>query len=217
MAGVVIAGGHTVQDKEPKYGLAAAGFVQLEEMFTKGGAKVGDLLYLTKPLGFGTITTALKQEKADPKDLAAAVKWMVKLNKDASLAGRKSGVRGATDITGYSFIGHAAEMADASQTGLQFQLARIPILTEARKYAEGMIFPGGAYDNRHHYEGRVKFECEISESQRMLLFDPQTSGGLLLAVPENKVQVFEEEARRLGQAAWQVGRVLAGNGITIIQ
>lgn len=217
MAGVVIAGGHTVQDKEPKYGLVTAGFVKLDEMFTKGGAKAGDLLYLTKPLGFGTVTTALKQEKVEPQDLAAAVKWMVKLNKDASLAGRKAGVKGATDITGFSLIGHAVEMADASKVALQFILGRIPILPEAKNYAEWMIFPGGAYDNRHHYEERVKFECPITEAQRMLLFDPQTSGGLLLAVPESKAQVFEEEARRLGQAAWQVGGVHTGSGITVTQ
>ncbi len=217
LAGVVIAGGHTVQDKEPKYGLVVAGFVNLKEMFTKGGAKPGDKLYLTKPIGFGTITTALKQQKADPKDLEAAVKWMTRLNRDASLAARKAGVKGATDITGYSLMGHASEMMEASKVALEFDLARIPILAEAKKYAEAMIFPGGAYDNRHHYEDMVRIECPITEAQKMMLFDPQTSGGLLLAVPEDNVRVFEEEARRLGQAAWQVGSVVAGNGITILQ
>ena len=114
-AGAVIAGGHTIQDKEPKYGLVVAGFVDPRRMFTKGGAVPGDRLYLTKPLGFGTITTALKRELVRAKDLAEAVGWMVRLNRDASLAASECGVRGATDITGYAFIGHALELANASQ------------------------------------------------------------------------------------------------------
>ena len=214
-AGVVIGGGHTVQDKEPKYGLVVAGFVSLKEMFTKGGARAGDKLYLTKPIGFGTITTALKQQKADPEDVAAAVKWMTTLNREASLAARKAGVKGATDITGYSLIGHACEMATASKVGLQFELSRIPVLPEAKKYAEQMIFPGGAYDNRHHYEPSVQFDCPISDSQRMLLFDPQTSGGLLLAVPVESAPVFEAEMKRQNLEFWQVGSVVSGSGIRI--
>ena len=214
-AGVVIGGGHTVQDKEPKYGLVVAGFVNLKEMFTKGGARAGDKLYLTKPLGFGTITTALKQQKANPEDVAAAVKWMTSLNQAASLAARKAGVKGATDITGYSLIGHASEMASASGVGLQFELSRIPILTEAKKYAEQMIFPGGAYDNRHYYERLVRFECPITEVQRMLLFDPQTSGGLLLAIPAENASVFEAEMGQHNLAFWQIGSVIPGSGICI--
>ncbi len=214
-AGVVIAGGHTVKDREPKYGLAAAGFVVLNEMFTKGGSRAGDLLYMTKPLGFGTITTALKQERVEPADLAEAVKWMTTLNDKASKAGRKAGVKGATDITGYALIGHASEMAKASAVRLEFEFARIPILAEAGKYAEQSIFPGGAYDNRHHNEGLVRFDCPLSEAERMMLFDPQTSGGLLLAVAEEKAAVFEAEAHRLGQEHWQVGRVVDGKGIRI--
>jgi len=214
-AGVVIGGGHTVQDKEPKYGLVAAGFVSLKEMFTKGGAKTGDKLYLTKPIGFGTITTALKQQKVDPEDLAAAVKWMTKLNREASLVGRKASVKGATDITGYSLLGHASEMATASGVGLEFEFSCIPVLPEAKKYAEQMIFPGGAYDNRHHYENLVRFNCPITEAQRMLLFDPQTSGGLLMAIPTEKVSIFEAEMGHLNQAFWQVGNVVSGSGIQI--
>jgi selenide,water dikinase len=128
-AGVVVAGGHTVQDKEPKYGMVVVGFVDLEKMFTKAGAKPGDRLYLTKPLGFGTITTALKQDKVQSADLAEAVRWMTRLNKDASTAARQAGVQGATDVTGYSFLGHASEMARASGVGFQFKFDEIPLLT----------------------------------------------------------------------------------------
>lgn len=214
-AGVIIAGGHTVQDKEPKYGLVVVGFVDLDKMFTKGGAHPGDVLYLTKPLGFGTITTALKQEKADAVDLAVAVNWMVTLNDAASEAGQKAGVRGATDITGYGLIGHASEMAKASHVSLEFEVCNLPVLPNARKYADQMIFPGGAYDNRHHYEHLVQIEGSLDEAHKMLFFDPQTSGGLLLAVPPGNTAIFEAEMSRLGGAFWQVGRVAEGEGIRL--
>jgi selenide,water dikinase len=215
-AGVVIAGGHTVQDKEPKYGLVVAGMVTLAEMFTKGGAEPGDLLYMTKPLGFGTITTALKQQKVNAEDLALAVDWMTRLNKNASIVARKAGVKGATDITGFSLIGHASEMADASSVEMQFEFTQIPILSEAKKYAQQGIFPGGAFDNRHHYEPIVTFDTEIEEWQRMLLFDPQTSGGLLIAVPRENVSIFEGEMRKGESPFWRVGRVVEGTGIRIL-
>lgn len=214
-AGVVIAGGHTVQDKEPKYGLVVAGFVTLNKMFTKAGALPGDLIYITKPIGFGAITTALKQERVDMSDLAIAVKWMTTLNDIASWSGRQASVRSATDITGYALIGHASEIAQASRVQLQFELAKIPILPEAQKYADQMIFPGGAYNNRSHYESLVSFDCAITEPQRMLLFDPQTSGGLLLIVPVQNALVFEQEMHQQNQAFWKVGQVAAGSGIRV--
>lgn len=215
-AGVVIAGGHTVQDQEPKYGLVAAGFVDLEKMFTKAGAKAGEVLYLTKPLGFGTITTALKQEKVQPEDLAVAVGWMTKLNKNGSIAARLAGVHGATDITGYSFLGHGFEMAHASHVGFRIHFDDIPILENAIKYAQQFIFPGGAFDNRSHFMASVQFVKKLSDPLQMLLFDPQTSGGLLLAVPPQNIAVFESSAKALGQPFWRVGEVVQGEGITIL-
>lgn len=214
-AGVVIAGGHTVQDKEPKYGLVVLGFVELDKMFTKAGALPGDALYVTKPLGFGTITTALKREKADAVDLAAAVKWMVMLNDVASEAGQKAGVRGATDITGYALMGHASEMAKASHVKLEFEVCDIPILPNARKYADQLIFPGGAYDNLHHYEKFVQMDNPLDEAHKMLFFDPQTSGGLLMAIPQGNTTIFEAEMARLGGSFWRVGRVTEGEGIRL--
>lgn len=151
----------------------------------------------------------------DEADLAVAVEWMVRLNKHASRAARKAAVKGATDITGYSLLGHATEMANASKVKLQFELSRIPVLPEAQNYAAQNIFPGGAYDNRHHFEPLVQFDCPISDSQRMLLFDPQTSGGLLLAVPVENAQVFETEMKQQNQEFWQVGSVVTGSGIQI--
>ena len=156
-AGVVIAGGHTIQDKEPKYGLVVIGFVHPEQMLTKGGLRAGDRLVLSKPLGFGVTTTALKRGQADPADVAEAVGWMKRLNRGAAELAVEFGLRGGTDITGYSLLGHAAEMAAASGVGLHFQYSRIPFISGARKYAEEWTFPGGASDNALYFGEQVHF------------------------------------------------------------
>jgi selenide,water dikinase len=215
-AGVVIAGGHTVKDKEPKYGLVVVGFVDPRKMLSKGGLKVGDALVLTKPLGFGVTTTALKQQKADEHDIAEAVTWMKKLNKTASRLANEFGLRGGTDITGYGLLGHGMEMAEASNISLQFNFASIPFISGARKYAEQWIFPGGAVDNKKHFESKVKFADDIGQPDRMLLFDPQTSGGLLLGVPPDQLDSFLAQAREVDQAAWVIGGVQAGTGIQVL-
>lgn len=214
-AGVVIAGGHTVQDKEPKYGLVAAGFVHPDGMITKGGARAGDTLVLTKPLGFGVTTTALKQEKAAPSDVVEVVTWMKKLNRQASKFAASFKLRGGTDVTGYSLLGHGLEMADASGVGFQLEMDQIPFISGARKYAHLWTFPGGASDNYHFFGGRVKFASRISDEDRMLLFDPQTSGGLLLAVPNQKVEGFLERAEEENLQAWVIGKVVPGLGIEV--
>jgi selenide,water dikinase len=215
-AGVVIAGGHTVKDKEPKYGLVVIGFVDPRKMLSKGGLKVGDALVLTKPLGFGVTTTALKQQKAYEQDVLEAITWMKQLNKTASQLANEFGLQGGTDITGYSLLGHGMEMAEASGVSLQFNFERIPFISGARKYAEQGIFPGGAFDNKKHFESNVKFSESIDEPNQMLLFDPQTSGGLLLGVSRDKVDHFLGRAREAKQAAWVIGNVEAGTGIKVL-
>ena len=214
-ARVVIAGGHTVKDKEPKYGLVVIGFVDPRKMLSKGGLKVGDALILTKPLGFGVTTTALKQQKADDQDVQEAITWMKRLNKVASQLAIEFNLRGGTDITGYSLLGHGMEMAEASGVALQFDFATIPFISGARTYAEQGIFPGGAFDNKKYFEEKVGFVDVIDEPNQMLLFDPQTSGGLLLGVPADRVDSFLARARELDQPAWKVGEVQAGSGIQI--
>ena len=214
-AGVVIAGGHTVKDPEPKYGLVVVGFVDPRRMISKGGLKAGDALVLTKPLGMGVTTTALKREQAEAKDLVEAVAWMKRLNKDAGQLANEFSLTGGTDITGYSLLGHAMEMADASGVTLQFDFANIPFISCARKYADMGCFPGGAFDNKMYFEARVAFADALDEQSRMLLFDPQTSGGLLLGVPKEKVESFLVRAGETGQAAWVVGRVETGAGIEV--
>ena len=214
-AGVVIAGGHTVKDKEPKYGLVVIGFVHPRHMLSKGGLSIGDMLVLTKPLGFGVTTTALKQGKAHEEDVIEAVQWMKRLNNTASQLANEFGLRGGTDITGYSLLGHGLEMAEAAGVSLKLSFAEIPFISGARRYAEQDIFPGGAFDNKKYFEAKVNFSSSMNEPDQMLLFDPQTSGGLLLGVPHEKLDLFLARARELDQAAWVIGRVETGTGITI--
>jgi selenide,water dikinase len=214
-AGVVIAGGHTVKDKEPKYGLVVIGFVDPRKMLSKGGLKVGDALVLTKPLGGGMTTTALKQQKASEEDVKEVIEWMSRLNKTAGQLAVEFDLRGGTDITGFGFLGHGLEMAQASGVMLSIENSQIPLLSGARGYAEKGIFPGGAFDNKAHVGESVKFDKAIYEPSQMLLFDPQTSGGLLLGVPQGKLEAFQKRAAELNQPAWVVGEVRKGQGIEV--
>ena len=215
-AGVVVAGGHSIQDKEPKYGLIVLGFVDPARMLTKGGVKAGDVLLLSKPLGFGVTTTALKQDKADLTDVSEVVGWMKRLNKAVSELAVEFDLRSATDITGYSLLGHGLEMTQASGVGLRFYYSRIPFTRGAARYAHEWIFPGGAFDNRLYFSPAVKFSPEIDEANQILLFDPQTSGGLLLAVPREKLDAFLRRAAQVGQVLWEIGEATAGQGIEVL-
>lgn len=213
-AGVVIAGGHTVKDKEPKYGLVAVGFVHPQKIIGKGGLKAGDALVLTKPLGAGVTTTAIKQEKAAEEHVREVIEWMSRLNREAGQLAQEFGVRGGTDITGFGLLGHAAEMAEASGVSLHFDFTKIPLLSGARGYAERGIFPGGAFDNKGHFEKGVTF-AGLDEAAQMLLFDPQTSGGLLFGVAREKLDALLQRAGELGQPVWVVGEAREGAGIEV--
>jgi selenide,water dikinase len=215
-AGVAIAGGHTVQDAEPKYGLVVLGFAHPEKLLTKGGAQVGDSLVLTKPLGFGVTSTALKRQQARVEDVDEAVTWMKRLNKVASELAVEFGLRGGTDVTGYSLLGHGLEMAGASGVGLRFWYDKIPFLSGAHHYAAEWTFPGGASDNRLYFSPRVRFMAAVNEPSQMLLFDPQTSGGLLLSVPGHQLEAFCRQAARMKQSLWVVGEVVEGAGIEVV-
>jgi selenide, water dikinase len=215
-AGAVVVGGHTVQDKEPKFGLVALGFVDSRRILTKGGACPGDRLVLTKPLGFGVTTTALKREQAVPEDVAEVVAWMKRLNRAAAELAVEFELHGGTDITGYSLLGHGWEMAEASKVGLRFFFDRIPFVSCARKYAEAWTFPGGAADNSLYFSPHVDFNEKIDAGNQMLLFDPQTSGGLLLAVPAERIVAFLRRAAETGTPAWEVGEVTDSQRIEVV-
>jgi selenide, water dikinase len=214
-AGAVIAGGHTVKDREPKYGLVALGFVEPKRMLSKAGLRAGDKLVLTKPLGFGLVTTALKREQAEPSDVAEAVRWMSQLNAKAGQLAVDCALRGGTDVTGFGLLGHALEMATASGVGLEIEYSQIPFLQSAKKYAAQGAFAGGLIDNRSYFGPRVRFEERLTEAEQMMLFDPQTSGGLLLGVPADATDAFMQRAQALEQPVWLIGLVKAGNGIRV--
>lgn len=216
-AGAVVAGGHTVQDQEPKYGLVAIGLAQVADLITKTKAMKGDMLVLTKPLGTGVTTTALKKGAASAQDLDQVVDWMSRLNSTASQLALEFEVKAGTDITGFGFLGHAVELARASEVGLQFWLPAIPFLHGVKDYAHQGHFPGGSADNKMFFGEHISFDASIDEFQQMLLFDAQTSGGLLLAVPQARVESFMKQAQTLEQPAWLVGEVVEGTGIEVIK
>jgi selenide,water dikinase len=216
-AGVALAGGHTVQDKEPKYGLVVLGFVHPRKFLSKGGASAGDRLVLTKPLGFGTVSTAIKRELAQDDEISELVGWMKRLNRIAGELAVAFDLRGATDITGFGLLGHGFELASSSGAGLRLSFGSIPLTRGARKYAGEWVFPGGSLDNRAYYGEHVHFNPRIDEPGQMLLFDAQTSGGLLLCVPPEKLNALLDQAARLEQPAWVIGEVVPGQGIEVVE
>jgi selenide,water dikinase len=214
-AGGALAGGHTVDAKEPTYGLSVMGLVHPDRVLTKGGANPGDVLVLTKPLGVGIITTALKGEVADPAHVAAAVESMKKLNRQAARLIQQIGVRACTDITGFALLGHGYEMAERSHTRLRLYLEKLPFLDGAKQYAEDNLFPGGSCRNRDAYERWVDFAPDISEETQLLLFTPETSGGLLVAVPPENLAPLTALFAEEGQPCWVVGEVMEGQGLEV--
>ncbi len=215
-AGAAMAGGHSIEDKEPKYGLAVMGLVHPSQVLTKGGARPGDILILTKPLGVGIVTTALKGQVAEAAHVAAAVASMVKLNRDAARLIRQVGVHACTDITGFGLLGHAYEMAERSAARLHFFLSRLPFVDGALGYAEGYLFPGGACRNQACYGHAVAFAPDIRDEMRQLLFTPETSGGLLAAIAADRLAELQALFEAARQPLWIVGEVCAGQGIEVV-
>jgi selenide,water dikinase len=183
---------------------------------TKSGLKPGDRLFLSKPLGAGVITTALKRSLTSEGELAEAVTWMKRLNRDAAQLAVDFALKAATDITGFGFLGHATEMAQASGVALRIHYPSIPLMGSAQKFAYAYTFPGGAADNLRYFSPNVTVEGDLSINLQTLLYDPQTSGGLLLAVPEARAAEFQAEAEARAIPMWQIGSVTPGSGITIL-
>ncbi len=215
-AGVVIAGGHTIQDKEPKYGLVALGFVSLDHILTKSGMQAGDVLFLTKPIGSGVIASAIKAEKIKPEETIETIEWMKRLNRDAASLAVKHGALSATDITGFGLLGHAWEMAEASTVGLQFYFDAIPLYPNTARLADDWCFPGGTLNNAEFYEQHIIFPEKMAKEAQMILFDAQTSGGLLFAIPPEKADKCEKTAKKKALPLWRVGVVTESKKIEII-
>ena len=214
-AGGVLAGGHTTEDREPKYGLTVMGMVHPDRVLTKAGARPGDALVLTKPLGAGIITTALKGQAAEPSHVAAAVESMKRLNRVAALLIQEVGVNATTDITGFGILGHGYEMAEKSGVRLRFDLDQLPFLPGAVEYADQWLFPGGAHKNEKFYKRHVRWINGVTEEMQMLLYTPETSGGLLLAVPPQRLETLTTRFDEEKQPYWVIGEVLEGQGMEV--
>jgi selenide,water dikinase len=211
-AGGVIAGGHTLDDEEPKYGLAVMGFVHPDEIATKVGARPGDVLFLTKPLGVGIITTAAKGGVAEEAHLRGAVEQMLTLSRKACQLMKQVEYHAVTDITGFALLGHAYEVAELSEVTLRFDWDRLPFLPGAKQYADDWLFPAGSSCNRDTYQSKVRFSGRLSDEMRMLLYTPETSGGLLICVAPQDVDRLAGLFASEEQPYWVVGEVVEGSG-----
>jgi len=214
-AGGVIAGGHTIDDDEPKFGLAVMGVVHPDRVGKKAGARPGDQLLLTKPLGVGIVTTAAKGDQADPAHVQAAIECMLELNARAADLIQRVGFHAVTDITGFGLLGHAYEMAAPSTVRFRFFFESLPFLPGAKDYADLWLFPGGSCNNQRTYEQHVDFSG-LSEEMEMLLWTPETSGGLLVALPPAEADGLVELYRAAGEPVWHVGEVVEGDGIEVL-
>ncbi len=209
-AGVCLVGGHTVEDDELKYGLSVTGVVHPERVVRNSTARPGDLLFLTKPLGFGIISTAIKAGMIDAEMADEAIRWMTMLNRDAARVMLHAGASACTDVTGFGLIGHTLEMAKGAGVTMRLDLASIPVLPGVAELIRNGMVPAGCYRNRDYCQRLGIGDRRGKASDELLpLFDPQTSGGLLIAVPLQGAERFAAEAKRSGIPAVRVGEVLA--------
>jgi selenide,water dikinase len=216
LASATIVGGHTIDDPEPKYGLAVTGIIKPGEEMTNAGAAPGDLLVLTKPLGTGVIATAIKLGKAPPDVVSAATASMAHLNRDAADVAREQGVRGLTDVTGFGLLGHLGEMCRASGVGADLWFDRLPFLPGAEDLARQGVVPGGTRRNLEYVEPWTAFDERIEPWQRLLCADAQTSGGLLLCVsPERVEAVVRTLEGRSTPAAAVIGRIRSQDAVML--
>ncbi len=204
-AGCVVVGGHSVADEEMKFGYAVTGLVHPDRIRSNAGARAGDALVFTKEIGTGVIGTALKKGIARDADVQASIESMLRLNRCAAEAMQEVDARGCTDVTGFGLIGHAREMALASGVTLELDTARVRFLPGAVDYAEQKAAPGGLNNNRDYFACAVEKAVSLADGVETLLYDPQTSGGLLISMPETDAGWFE----RACEGAYRLGRVLA--------
>ncbi|MCB2200068.1 selenide, water dikinase SelD [bacterium] len=216
LAGVAVAGGHTVSDQELKFGLSVTGTVHPDKLLTNSGLRPGQLLFLTKPLGTGLISNAMMNDAAPAGSVEAMIEVMVRLNRAASEAALAAQATGATDITGFGLLGHAREMAKASGVQLLIEASKLPVLDAARTIAEsGSYYSGGERRNLSFVERDVTFDDSIDEATKRIVSDPQTSGGLLIGISPEHESTFREKMDEAGEEVWMVGQVEPLTGTSI--
>jgi selenide,water dikinase len=207
-AGAIIVGGHTVEDDEPKFGLAVTGLVDPKNLVTTADAKPGDMLVLTKALGVGILATALKGEVVKEEQMKEAIQGMETLNRAASEVMLKVGVNTCTDITGFGLLGHAQELAAASQVGLEIEASSLHVYPQVMDFAEIGLVPVGSYRNREHYMPSVVNRESVASATVDILADPQTSGGLMISVAKDKLSQLMVQLEAAGCNAFHIGRVV---------
>jgi selenide, water dikinase len=207
-AGAIIVGGHTVDDNEPKYGLSVTGIVNPNKILRNNTAKEGDLLILTKPIGIGIINAAIKGQAASPKAYKKAVEVMTTLNKYAFLKVKDMDINSCTDITGFGLMGHLYEMASGSSCSMNIYKDRIPVIEDAFEYAEMGLVPGGTYRNKKYLDGKYSL-TDVEDYFEDILFDPQTSGGLLLSMKEEEAKKAIIALKSLSLTSAIIGEVTA--------
>lgn len=215
LAGVAILGGHTVKDDEPKYGMAVTGTIDPQRIVSNAGAKPGDVLVLTKPIGTGVLATALKHQEIDDDAMREGVRWMTTLNEGASRAMLRAHAHAATDITGFGLLGHASEIANASHVQLAIGAANVPIFERVRTLVAADCVPGGTLDNAARHATFTSFDKGVDDVTRLLLSDAQTSGGLLIAVAREALDGLRADLRASGVLDAVVGEVRDGEGIVV--
>jgi selenide,water dikinase len=209
-ADVTLVGGHSIDDAELKYGLSVTGIVHPKRLVTNAGAKVGDKLVLTKPLGTGIISTALKAGKVSKETVAKVTKYMASLNKKASELMQEVGANACTDITGFGFLGHACQLAQNSQVGMKINSSSIPVFAEVANFAKAGLLPGGLHRNREFYGKMVEFSKQTPAYIKDILFDPQTSGGLLISLAREEAESLVARLKKAGvPEAAIVGEVIS--------
>lgn len=211
-AGARLAGGHSIAEEVPLYGLAVSGLVHPQKIWTNAGAQPGDALVLTKPLGSGIICTAIKGKQAKAEEIAAVTQVMSTLNAQAAQAAADLEIHACTDITGFGFLGHLVEMMSASKTMAVIDYASIPLIPGVIEQANWGMVPGGAYRNQDYFGNGVQFFKELSGHETNVLFDPQTSGGLLFSLPDEDAQTLVDRG-----AGWQVGQVFSQEGDELLR
>lgn len=210
-AGVTLVGGHSIDDQEPKFGLAVTGIVHPEKVRTNAGAKPGDKLILTKPIGVGILTTSLKRDLLTEEEIARVTKVMSTLNKVASEIMSSYGVHACTDVTGFGLLGHATEMSKGSQMGLRIYKNQVPILPRVRELAEAGAVPGGTKNNFAHVQGDVTFPETMDQIDQWILCDAVTSGGLFISVAAEEAEALLSELQKAGVEAAIIGEVTEEN------
>jgi selenide, water dikinase len=213
-AGARLCGGHSVQDEEPKYGLSVTGWVEVDRVVRNAGARAGDALVLTKPLGLGILTTALKRDLVSEAEIEDAVETASRLNRGARDALLEVGASAATDVTGYGLLGHLSEMLEASGVGAVVRRGDVPVWERADSLAAEGCYPGGLESNREYLVRRV-FADGVGTEDLLPLYDPQTSGGLLAAVPAERAPEFVRSLEEHGESGFVVGAVVEGNGVRV--